>query len=176
MAKSSNLLQIEKVQTTANHPETNGYIERMHSTLEGMLSNAKKDGIDWVDQLPLALAALRQCPNRFTGFSPSEMVYGRNVRGPLDLLSWGWKEKRRENWKVSEWVEQLAEKIEREIATEEQMKAVEDRKRQYDERKLLRKLEVGDLILERIPGLDSKLQESWRGPCKVLECLGELNY
>ena len=61
-------------------------------------------------------------------------MYGRNVRGSLHLLSWGWKEHYREKWKVSEWVEQLAEKVEaiREIAAEKQMKAVEDRNRQYD--------------------------------------------
>ena len=42
-----NLLHIDKVQTTAYH--TKGYIEHMHSTIEGMLSKAKKDRIDWVD-------------------------------------------------------------------------------------------------------------------------------
>ena len=41
---------------------------------------------------------------------------------------------------------------------------------------MLRKFEVRDLVLERIPGLDSKLQESWRGLYKVLECFGEVNY
>ena len=30
--------------------------------------------------------------------------------------------------------------------------------------------------MERTPGLDSQLQESWRGPYKVLECFGEVNY
>ena len=59
----------------------------------------------------------------------------------------------------------------REITTEKQMKAVEESKRQYDKGKL-RKFEEGDLVLERIAGLDSKLQESWRAPHKVLECSG----
>ena len=77
------LLQIEKVQTTAYHRETNGCIEHMCSTIEAMLSKAKKDGIDCVDKLPVTLTTLRQCPNRPLVFSPSEMVYGRNVRGPL---------------------------------------------------------------------------------------------
>ena len=35
---------------------------------------------------------------------------------------------------------------------------------------------MGNLVLERIPGLDSKLQESWQGPYKVFVCLGEVNY
>ena len=30
---------------------------------EAMLAKEKQSGLDWVDQLPLALAALRQCPN-----------------------------------------------------------------------------------------------------------------
>ena len=41
-----NLLQIVKVQTTANHPETNGCIEHKHSTLEGMWSKGKNEGLN----------------------------------------------------------------------------------------------------------------------------------
>ena len=44
------LSKIEKLQTTAYHPETNGCIEHIHSILDGMLLKAKKDELDRVDQ------------------------------------------------------------------------------------------------------------------------------
>jgi len=37
-------------------------------------------------------------------------------------------------------------------------------------------MKVGDLVLERIPGLDGNLDEAWRGPWKVLEKLGDVTY
>ena len=94
------MLGVEKIRTTEYHPETNGCIEKMHSTLESMLAKGKQSGLDWVDQLPLALAALCQCPNRSTGFSLAEIVYGGNVRGPLDLLHYGWRDSKRGQWNI----------------------------------------------------------------------------
>jgi len=104
------LLQIDQVRSTAYHPESNGMIERMHSTLGAMLAKSKSLGIDWVEQLPLALAALRQCPFRSTGFSPAEIVFGRIMKGPLDLLAAGWCPTTGERWNVAEWVVELAER------------------------------------------------------------------
>ncbi len=39
---------------------------------------------------PMALFAIRQVPNRDVGYSPHQLVFGRNVIGPLDLLVSGW--------------------------------------------------------------------------------------
>ncbi len=82
----SSLLGIEKLLTTAYHPQSNGVLERLHSTLEAMLGKAHALGLDWVRQLPFVLFALRQAPNRTTGYSPFELVYGHNVRTPLDVV------------------------------------------------------------------------------------------
>jgi len=80
------VLRIDHLLTTAYHPQSNGVLERLHATLEAMLSKASAKGLDWVRQLPFAIFALRQAPNRTTGYSPFELVYGHNVRTPLDLL------------------------------------------------------------------------------------------
>ncbi len=82
----SSLLGIEKLLTTAYHPQSNGVLERLHSTLEAMLGKVHGLGLDWVRQLPFVLFALRQAPNRTTGYSPFELVYGHNVRTPLDVV------------------------------------------------------------------------------------------
>ena len=172
------LLQVDQVRTTAYHPESNGCIERMYFTLENILSKCRSVGIDWVDQLPLALAALRQCPCRSTGFSPAEIVYGRAMKGPLDLLAAGWRENTKNSWNVSESVRELAERIAaiREVMMETQRREMDVTKRGYDRGKLLRTFDKDDLVLERIPGLSGKLEEPWRGPLEVVEKLGEVTY
>ena len=41
--------------------------------------------LQWLQQLKFSLFAIRQTPNRSIGFSPFEVIYGRNLRSPLDL-------------------------------------------------------------------------------------------
>ena len=40
------------------------------------------------------------------------MVYGFNVRTPLDVLYSGWRDKTKASMAVSEWVEDLADRVE----------------------------------------------------------------
>ena len=84
------MLGIEHLRTSHYHPQTNGALERLHSTLEGMLAKAKTSGLDWVTQLSFVLFALRQSPNRTTSFSLYELLYGYIVRTPLELVYEGW--------------------------------------------------------------------------------------
>ena len=101
------LLGIQRMKTTAYHPQTNGTVERMHSTLEGMLTKAHTQGMDWAFQIPFALFALRQMPHRDTLLSPFELVFGHNVRTPLELLYGEWSGKARRQLDVGSWVEQV---------------------------------------------------------------------
>jgi len=45
---------------------------------------------DWDEHLPYLLLAYREVPQESTGFSPFELLYGRRVRGPLDVLKEAW--------------------------------------------------------------------------------------
>ena len=47
MAELCSLLGIQQLRTTAYHPQTNGMVERMHSTLEGILTKAHSRDMDW---------------------------------------------------------------------------------------------------------------------------------
>ena len=113
-----------------------------------MLTKARNSGLDWVDQVPLALAAMRQCPSKSTGFSPPELVYGRKTLGPLDFLYYGWKEQRKELWNVSDWVEQWGDRLEviREVVREMQLSIVDEQKRIYDKGKKRRDYQVNNLV------------------------------
>ena len=105
------ILGVERIRMTAYHPQTNGVVERMHSSLTGMLNKAHNLGMDWAQQLPYALLALRQMPNRDTGLSPFELVYGRDVRTPLDLVYGEWTGTQGKEMDVCSWVGQIQERL-----------------------------------------------------------------
>ena len=46
-------------------------------------------------------------PTEITGFSPFEMLYGRKVRGPLDILKETWKAKEVTSVSVMTYVKQV---------------------------------------------------------------------
>lgn len=95
-------------------------VEHMHGTLKGMLTKARSQGLDWVLQLPFTMFALRQGPHRDTGLSPYELVFGRQVRMPLELVYLGWAGKFETKYDVCTWVEMVCDRLEiaRDVARE----------------------------------------------------------
>ena len=162
-------LRIDKLRTAPYHPECNGVVERMHGTLVPMLTKASQLGLDWVEQLPFALFALRSAPNRDTSFSPYQLVYGHRVRTPLDILHQGWAEVEFGELETEEWSDWLVERLAvwHDLVRERGKAASGSRKMQYDKTTVNRTLEVGDKVLCRIPGMSKKLKESWHGPYVV---------
>ena len=75
------------------YPDMLTPILRFNQTVKAMLRRVADDeGKDWDQFLPYLLFAYREVPRASTGFSPFELLYGRQVRGPLDVL--------RETWEV----------------------------------------------------------------------------
>ena len=173
-----NCLHIDKINTTPYHPEGNGVVERLHGTLVPMLTKASSQGLDWVGQVPFALFALRSAPNRDTLYSPFELVYGRQVRTPLDILHQGWVELDFEKLNTSEWADWLVDRLEcwHEVMRQRNVAASKTRKKMFDRKTVERVFEVGDRVLCRIPGMTHKLQESWHGPYPVVEVLSRVDY
>ena len=92
------MLHIHPIKTAPYHPQTDGLVERFNQTLKSMLQKAAtKEGRDRDKMIPFLLFAYREVPREVsqssTGFSPFELLYGKLVRGPLDVL--------RESWDVS---------------------------------------------------------------------------
>ena len=171
-------LHIDKIRTTPYHPEGNGVVERMHGTLGAMLTKAASEGLDWVGQIPFALFALRAAPNKDSLFSPFELVYGRHVRTPLDILHQGWAQMEFEDLKTDEWAEWLVDRLQHwhDVMRERGEHASGKRKLGFDRKSLDRNLEEGDLVLVRMPGMSHKLSEAWHGPYPVIEKLNRVDY
>ncbi len=80
-------LGIAKVATTGYQPQANGHVERFHQWIGRMMTimaNDKKD--DWDLYISACLFAYRISTNESTGYSPFELVYGRQPMLPLDLI------------------------------------------------------------------------------------------
>ena len=171
-------LHIDKVKTAPYHPECNGVVERMHGTLGAMLTKAAALGLDWVGQVPFALFALRSSPNRDTQFSPFQLVYGHNVRTPLDILHQGWAEMEFQELDTGEWSEWLVARLEcwHDVLRERGKDASRKRKRSFDKGTVNRTLSEGDLVLCRVPGMTKKLKESWHGPYEVVKSMNRVDY
>ncbi|KAI2649596.1 Retrovirus-related Pol polyprotein [Labeo rohita] len=69
------------------HPESQGSLERFHQTLKSMLRKyCLETAWDWDEGVPLVLFAVRETMQESLGFSPAELVFGHQVRGPLKVL------------------------------------------------------------------------------------------
>ena len=103
---------MEKIQTSPYHPESNGCVERLHRTLVPMLKKAADSKFQWPLQLKFCLFAIRSTPNRSTGFSPYEVVYGTTMRTPVDLMVDEWMEPKEYSMYVGKWMAELEERLE----------------------------------------------------------------
>ncbi len=81
------LLGIKSVRTSVYHPQTDGLVERFNRTLKTMIQKfVHEDAKNWDKWLEPLLFAVHEVPQASTGFSPFELLYGRQPRGVLDVL------------------------------------------------------------------------------------------
>ena len=79
------LLKIQKLQTSSYNPQANGVCERMHKLLIDMLSHfVRKDAKNWDEYVPYAVMAYGAMPHSTTKYSPYYLVYGREMRLPIE--------------------------------------------------------------------------------------------
>ena len=173
------LLHIHSIRTSPYHPQTDGLVERFNQTLKSMLRKVvTKEGKDWDKLLPYLLFAYREVPQASTGFSPFELLYGRAVRGPLDIIRETWEAEEKCDDSVVSYVLSTQENL-REMAgiVEENLaKAQSRQKRWYDKGARLREFKKGDPVLVLLPTSSSKLLAQWQGPYQITEKTGKVTY
>ena len=80
------LMGIHKSRTTAYHPQCDGQVERQNRTLQNILSSfVSQHKDDWDNWVALAVYAYNTSCHESTGFSPYEMVFGRDARTPIEI-------------------------------------------------------------------------------------------
>jgi transposase InsO family protein len=79
------LLKIESIFTSPYNPGANGRLERAHQSFSAVISHyVSQDHKDWDEHLNFALFAYRNSRHRITGFTPSYLMYGRELSMPWD--------------------------------------------------------------------------------------------
>ena len=87
---------IAQLKSTVIHPQTNGFVECFHRCLKDMLKGfVDQYSYDWDEALLFLLFAYREVPVATYGFSPFELVYGRQIRGHLNTVFDNWWEDER---------------------------------------------------------------------------------
>ncbi|GFW87605.1 retrovirus-related Pol polyprotein from transposon 412 [Trichonephila clavipes] len=81
------ILTIDKTRTTALHPQSDGMVERFNRTILNSISLlVSSNQQDWDKKLPFFLLAYRRAVYEQTGYSLYQMLFGRDLRLPADLL------------------------------------------------------------------------------------------
>ena len=171
-------LGVKQIRSSAYHPQSQGALERFHCTFKTMLKcycvNNEKE---WDEGVHLLLFAIRSSVQESLGFTPFELVFGHNVRGPLSLI--------KENWLdeechlnlldyVSKFKTRLYEACE---LAKENLKISQDKtKSWYDCKAKMRTFKAGDKVLVLLPLRGNPLQAKYHGPYEILRKVNDLNY
>jgi hypothetical protein len=167
------LLGVKPLFTTAYHPMCNGRIERMHSTLKACLKKLCADKPrEWHRYLIPTLFAMREIPSDRSGFSPFELLYGRQVRGPLSVLRDLWEDSTLvdEQRTLFQYVIELREKLDEcmQLAVSASEISSAKYKHYFDIKSQNRSFAHRDEVLVLLPDSSNKLLMAWKGPFQVL--------
>ncbi|GFX27805.1 hypothetical protein TNCV_2614651 [Trichonephila clavipes] len=169
------ILAIDETRTTALHPQSDGMVERFNRTILTSLSFlASSNQQDWNKKLPFFLLAYRSAVHETTGYSPSQMLFARDLHLPADLL---FSRPPDAPLAPEEYIEKLQAWMEEmhHLARERIGMASEKMKSRYDARATGHDFHEGDKVWlwnpKRRKGLSPKLQTYWEGPYTVLKRL-----
>uniref|UniRef100_A0A8C5MDW1 Gypsy retrotransposon integrase-like protein 1 n=1 Tax=Leptobrachium leishanense TaxID=445787 RepID=A0A8C5MDW1_9ANUR len=169
------LCGVKALHSAPYHPQTNRLCERFNGTLKQLIRAYTQERKD----LPHLLFAYREVPQKSTGFSPFELLYGRRVRGPLDLVQAQWEGgQEAEGLPAVSYVLELRERLtELTAMVQGNMQAAQaQQKAWYDRSARSRSFLVGQKVLVLKPQRQNKLQASWQGPYRVVTQVGETTY
>ncbi len=165
------LTNIRKVRTSPYHPRGNP-VERFNRTLLSMLGTLQdKDKTHWRDYVKPLTHAYNCTKNDVTGFSPYELMFGRQPRLPVDI-AFGLPVKDGNTPSHSQYVKNLKARLEHsyKIAIQNARKVAEKNKKRFD--KVIREstLEIGDRVLVRNLHLRNKhkLADRWESTIYIV--------
>ncbi|KAI2647467.1 Transposon Ty3-G Gag-Pol polyprotein [Labeo rohita] len=169
----------QQLRTTVFHPQTDGLVERFNQTLKQMLRRvAAEDKRDWDLMLPYMLFGIREVPQASTGFTPFELLFGRQPRGLLDVAREAWEQQPAPHRTIVEHVRQMRERIDRvmPLVREHLSKAQQAQQRHYNRAAQPREFQPGDRVMVLVPSSACKFLASWQGPYTVVEKIGPVIY
>lgn len=155
--------------SSAYHPESQGALERFHQTMKNMVRIYCHETDDqWDEMVPLLLFAARECVQDTLGFSPFELVFGHEVRGPLKMLKERWLDDDNRS-DILNHVMDFRLKLHRvcELARANLGEAQRRMKTRYDRDAQSRSFSPGERVLVFLPVPGQSLKARYFGPCTV---------
>ena len=153
------------------YPRSNGMVERLNGTIQDLIkAMAKESRKGWVELLPMVTSTYRAAVHETTGFSPNMMMFGREIRLPIDIMM-----DNRDTVGVcptayTTWLQTSLSAI-KTAAIKNIQKSQATQKLNHDKKQKPRTVMVGDLVLRWRP-VRRKLESKWIGPYTVREVTG----
>lgn len=169
-------LGCKNIMTTSYRPQCNGMCERLNYSLVSVLAKIARDEeniAEWDKYVDVALMVIRTTKNSATGFTPSFLMFGYEMRTPAVWVA------PRIDFVIGEEEEEVRDRVllvenklaqVREIARFKSDERKKKAKERYDGRVVLRrKFEIGELVLLKDVIPTTKFSDKWLGPFTVLK-------
>lgn len=174
---------VRKTRTTPFHPQSDGLVERFNRTLATQLAIVtSRHQRDWDRHLPLILLAYRSAVQESTGCTPAALMFGKELRTPVDLAFGAPPGTDLPTKPGLEYLSSLRQRLAEahDFARQNQEQAGVKQKRAYDTRCRGCPFSPGERVCVYNPtrkkGISPKLTSHWVGPCAVLEQLSDVVY
>ena len=143
------ILGIKKTRTTKARPQSDGMIERLNRTILNMLSAfVSEHQRDWDQYVPLVMMAYRSSVHDSINTSPSKMMFGREIRLPIDLIFGEPGSESDRTVYGTQYANDLRDRLNEvhEFARNRMRVASDAMKRKYDIKSNLKVFQVGDVV------------------------------
>uniref|UniRef100_A0AAR2LHM1 Integrase catalytic domain-containing protein n=1 Tax=Pygocentrus nattereri TaxID=42514 RepID=A0AAR2LHM1_PYGNA len=166
------LVGTKKVRTSPYHPRGNP-VERYNRTLLSMLGTLReREKTRWREYVKPLTHAYNCTKNEVTGYSPYELMFGRQPRLPIDI-AFGLPVKGASSTSHSQYVKNLKSYLKESynIAMKNAKKVADKNKKRFDMRVRESCLEIGDRVLVRNLRLRNKhkLADRWEPTVYVVQ-------
>lgn len=170
------LLGIKKTRTTPYHPRGNP-VERFNRTLLEMLGTLEEESkARWRDYVQPLVHAYNCTKNDTTGFSPYQLMFGRQPNLPIDV-AFGLNPEGQSRTTHTDYVKRLKENLQEsyKLAVEHRERIAQKNKQRYDMKVRETILEVGDHVLVKNVGVRGKHKIADRWSRTVYKVVKHIN-
>lgn len=173
MRELMSIIETRYIQSAPYHSKGNGVVESANRTIQDKLALITDKEEDWGEAFPMSIFSINITRHRGTGYTPFEMVFGKQPRLPFDPVNNMTKE--------DAYTETLARHLElirrdaRKDDTEYHLRVKEG----YDKGRVDVKFNVGEKVLVFFPPrgtADYKLSDRFFGPYEVTKVLENDKY
>lgn len=169
-------LGVVRIKTSPYRPQSNGKLERFHSTLKCMLRKVLDAGQEWPGALDLVLHFARNIPHSRHGYTPYELTFMKPTPFILSTLKSLWLGESGNSVNVPQFIEDLDKQLAAQShVVKHALKSKVSEDRLSKESDIIGGFHVGDVVLKRSPGLNKCLDSSWEGPYIITELLPPVN-